>query len=155
MCSPTVERRHIIVKSAGAHLANQELWNPTSAFTLEKSHTSVPNAVTQVLIPLISDDTWPNIQQQLTSFGLAIVWRSQCLILIANSHKCPQCSYSILYSHITKHPTAAKSWSSPTSIWWRLKWITKGNCHVRGKCSFSCASSSSLKRHMAKHSTEN
>ena len=51
-------RSHITVKSAGGHSTEQELWKPTSAFTLEKNHTSVQNAVTQVLIRLISSNIW-------------------------------------------------------------------------------------------------
>ena len=48
--SPTVERRHITVKSAGAHSTEQKLWRGTSAFTLEKSHTSAQNVITQCRI---------------------------------------------------------------------------------------------------------
>ena len=57
MCSPTVERSHITVKSAEVHSEKQELWKLTSAFTLEKNHFSAHNAVSQVLTPLLSNDT--------------------------------------------------------------------------------------------------
>ena len=40
------------------------------ATTLKKNPTSANNAVSQVLNPLISRNTWPDIQQQLTSFVL-------------------------------------------------------------------------------------
>ena len=53
--SPTVERRHITVKSAGAHSTEQKLWRGTSAFTLEKSHTSAQNVITQVQNLVVSE----------------------------------------------------------------------------------------------------
>ena len=53
--SPTVERSHITVKSAGAHSTEQELWRGTSAFTLEKSHTSAQNVITQVQNLVVSE----------------------------------------------------------------------------------------------------
>ena len=53
--SPTVERRHITVKSAGAHSTEQKLWRGTSTFTLEKSHTSAQNVITQVQNLVVSE----------------------------------------------------------------------------------------------------
>ena len=61
ICSPTAEKRHITVKSAGVHSAGQNTWKATSSYTLEKNHTSAHNAVTQVAGPILSNDTWPNI----------------------------------------------------------------------------------------------
>ena len=69
ICSPTVEKSHITVKSAGAHSAKQDIWKGTSAFTLEKNLTSAHIAITQVLNPLLLNNTWPNIQQ-MTNFVL-------------------------------------------------------------------------------------
>ena len=65
ICLPTVERDHdhITVKSVVGHLPNHEILKRTSAFTLEQNHTSVHDAVTQVVIPLTSNNTWPDIQQ--------------------------------------------------------------------------------------------
>ena len=40
ICSPTVERGHITVKSVVGHLPKQEIWKRTSAFTLEKKFSS-------------------------------------------------------------------------------------------------------------------
>ena len=73
ICLPTVERDHdhITVKSVVGHLPNHEILKRTSAFTLEQNHTSVHDAVTQVVIPLTSNNTWPNIPQYQTSFCLA------------------------------------------------------------------------------------
>ena len=42
----------------------------TSASTPEKNHISAHSVVTQVLNHVMSNDTWPNIQQPLTSFFL-------------------------------------------------------------------------------------
>ena len=69
MCSATVERSHITVKSAGAHSAMQEISKGTSAFTLEKNLTSAHIAITHVLTPLLLNNTCPNIQQ-MTNFVL-------------------------------------------------------------------------------------
>ena len=82
LCNPTItpcptsshplwrlERSHITVKSAGAHSLKQ-IWKGTSAFTLEKNHISAQNAVSQVPDPILWDNTWPDIQQQLISFVL-------------------------------------------------------------------------------------
>ena len=63
ICSPTVERGHITVKSVVGHLPKHEILKRTSAFTLGQNHTSVHDAVTQVVIPLTSNNTWPNIPQ--------------------------------------------------------------------------------------------
>ena len=64
---PTVERErdhdHITVKSVVGHLPKHEILKRTSAFTLEQNHTSVHDAVTQAVIPLTSNNTWPNIPQ--------------------------------------------------------------------------------------------
>ena len=70
MCSPTVERSHIAVKSVGPHSLKQEIWKPTSAFTLEKSLISAHNVISQVSDPFLSNNTWPGIRQQLISFVL-------------------------------------------------------------------------------------
>ena len=72
--SPTVERSHITVKSVGGHSPKQANWKGTSAFTLEKNLTSVQNAIIQVLNPLLSNNTWPNIQPWLTSFFSTVLW---------------------------------------------------------------------------------
>ena len=65
ICLPTVERDHdhITVKSVVGNLPKHEILKRTSAFTLEQNHTSVHDAVTQVVIPLTSNNTWPNIPQ--------------------------------------------------------------------------------------------
>ena len=55
--------KYITVKSVVGHLPKHEILKRTSAFTLEQNHTSVHDAVTQVVIPLTSNNTWPNIQQ--------------------------------------------------------------------------------------------
>ena len=52
ICSSTLERRHINVRSADAHTAEG-----TSAFTLENSHTSTHNAFSQVPILVILNNT--------------------------------------------------------------------------------------------------
>ena len=57
------------VKSVEARSLVQSLWKGTSAFTLEKNLTSAHIAVTQVLNPLLLNDTSPNIQQ-MTNFVL-------------------------------------------------------------------------------------
>ena len=74
ICSPTAERSHITVKSAGAHSDKHNIWKPTSASTLEKNHLNANNAVTQVVNHLISNNIWQNIQQQLTSFFFTMIW---------------------------------------------------------------------------------
>ena len=64
------ERSHIIVRSAGGRSAKEALWKPTSAFTMEKNLINAPNALTQMLIPVILNNTWASTQRQLTSFVL-------------------------------------------------------------------------------------
>ena len=111
MCSPTVERSNITVKSAGVHSAERNIWKPTSAFTLKKNHTSAYDAVTQVLNPLISNDAWPNIKQ-LTNFFMASRtaenpsphshWRKTIQAPTMQLLKS-----GTLKRHMTKHPEAA------------------------------------------------
>ena len=56
--SPTVERSHITVKNAEAHSIEQEPWRGTSAFTLEKSHTSAQNVIKQVQNLVVLESIW-------------------------------------------------------------------------------------------------
>ena len=70
ICSSTLERSHITVKSVGDHSPRQDIWKGTSQFTPEKNHKDAHIVVTQVLYLLISNDTWPGTQKQLTSFVL-------------------------------------------------------------------------------------
>ena len=85
MSSPTVERSHITVKCAGSRSAEQNIWKPTSAFTLEKNHTSAHNAVSHVLDPIISGNTWPN------STSPNIQQLQQCPFAIAKTHSSVLC----------------------------------------------------------------
>ena len=103
------ESMDITVKSVEAHSVKQGIWKPTSALTPEKNHTSAHNAVTQVAGPMLSNDTWPNIQKKITSFG-----RFFLLALLHTGEKTfqyPRCSLSSANSsthrqHLTKHLTA-------------------------------------------------
>ena len=71
ICSPTVERGHITVKSVVGHLPKQEIWKRTSAFTLEKKFSSAQLA---------------NLKQQqnVRHLVFAKVWRPHRSVLIVN-----------------------------------------------------------------------
>ena len=56
--------------SVGVHSVKHNIWKATSVFTLERNLISAQNAVSQVPNPLISNNTWSDNRQQLTSFGL-------------------------------------------------------------------------------------
>ena len=56
--------------SVGVHSVKHNIWKATSVFTLERNLISAQNAVSKVPNPLISKNTWSDIRQQLTSFGL-------------------------------------------------------------------------------------
>ena len=60
--SPTVERSHITVKNAEAHSIEQEPWRGTSAFTLEKSHTSAQNVIKQVQNLVVPERIWGSVR---------------------------------------------------------------------------------------------
>ena len=68
--SPKAEKSHITIMSVGVHSVKHNIWKANSVFTLERNFISAQNAVSQVPNPLISNNTWLDIPQQLTSFGL-------------------------------------------------------------------------------------
>ena len=58
------------VSGSLAHSAKQEIWKPTFASTLEKSHLNARNVVSPVLEAILSNNIWPGIQQKMTSASL-------------------------------------------------------------------------------------
>ena len=93
-CSFTVGRSHTIAHNAILRLHTHMISDITSKHipyksqnsangastpqsnhqaTQEKNHTSARNAVTQVLNPLLSNNTWPDIQHRRTSFFFSLV----------------------------------------------------------------------------------
>ena len=68
--SSTAEKSHSTVKSVGAHSVKHNIWKAISAFTLEENLISAQNTVFEVLNPLISNNKWSDIQEQLTIFVL-------------------------------------------------------------------------------------
>ena len=110
MCSPTVERSHITVKSAGAHSAEQELWKPTFASTLEKSHLNARNVVSPVLEAILSNNIWPGIQQKMISLVLRCDADHNLIQLLS---KCPWPFLLFINKSIAK---TEKLWRLVTNI---------------------------------------
>ena len=84
ICSSTLERRHINIRSADAHTAEG-----TSGFTLENSHTSTHNAFSQVPILVILNNTWRNTQMLSSFFSIKII----NIAIIANATFVPSMVY--------------------------------------------------------------
>ena len=136
MCSPTLGRRHISVKSAGGPSVDQATWKNTSAFTLEKNHANAHSANLQVFTIFHFENIQRSIQKKVCQCSTKIVKKKQSK---EKPHKYTQCNFASSYASQLRVHIKTHSLQKPNKCEW---------------CDYSTTTSSNLTRHLLTHSGE-